>query len=145
MLGVNECKQYLRRLSGTPNMRTSSSQFRCVTTRKTRHEHVSTASCPFELCLQLRRIMSTSVVLFSSVRAGLKAYPFMCPHNAIWCGMAGEEWHTVSHARPDHTGRLMTSAMRYVCCQPGINFCGRNALLMRIVVGSDKICGTVQQ
>lgn len=145
MLGVNECKQYLRRMSGTPHMRTSPSQFRCVTTRKTRHEHVSTPSCLFKLSRQLRMIKSTFVVLFSSGRAWLKACPFTCPHNAIWFGLTGEERHTVSHARPDSTSRLTTSTMRRVCRQPSGNFCERKVLLTRLVVGSDKICGTDQQ
>jgi len=144
MLGVNECEQYLRRLSGTPHMRTSPSQFRRVTTRKTRHEHVSTTSCLLNFIRQLQMIKSTFVVLFGSGRAWLKACPFTCPHNAIWCGLAGEEWHTVSHARPDSTSRLTTSTTRHVCRQPSSNFCERNALLTRLVVGTDKICGTQQ-
>jgi len=79
MLGVNESEQYLRRMSGTPHMRTSSSQFRRVTTRQTRHDHVSTISSLFKFIRQLRMIKSTFVVLFSSGRAS----PFTFPHNAL--------------------------------------------------------------
>jgi hypothetical protein len=137
MLGVNECQQYLGRLSGTPHVRTSPSQFRCVTTRKTRHEHVSTTSCLFKLSCQLRMIKSTFVVLFGFGRAWLKTSPFTCPLNATLRGLAGQEWHIVSHARPNGTSRLMTCTTRHVCRQPSSNFCQRNSSLTRLVVGRD--------